>query len=66
MSRLNRYFFYTLVFAVVLASIITKSYAVLGLSFLGAILLGLLTEFFDNRREEKYKHYNHEIHNYKH
>jgi len=66
MSRLNRYFFYTLVFAIVVVSVLTKSYTVLALSFLAAIAIGFLTELFDNKREETYKHYNHEIHNYKH
>ena len=66
MSRLNRYFFYTIVFAIIVASVITKNYALFGASIVIGIALGFLTEMYDNKRTEKYKQYNHTKHQYKH
>jgi len=65
MSRLNRYFFYTLVFVVVVAGLLTQSYAAVGITLLLAIALGVLTEMYDNKRDEKHKH-NNVHHAYKH
>lgn len=55
---LNRYFFYSVAFLVVILSIATQSYTLLVGAILGGILLGFVTEYFDNKRDEKYKHYN--------
>lgn len=65
MSVLNRYFFYALAFLVVVGALISQSYAVFGISLVVAIAVGILTEFFDNKRDEKFKHYNAK-HQYKH
>ncbi|MGB8957008.1 MAG: hypothetical protein WCC10_16685 [Tumebacillaceae bacterium] len=65
MSVLNRYFFYALAFLVVVGALIAQSYAVFGISLVVAIAVGILTEFFDNKRDEKFKHYNAK-HQYKH
>jgi hypothetical protein len=65
MSIANRYFFYTIVFALVVASVITKSYLLFGLSLVAGIAIGFITELYDNKRDEKFKHYNAK-HQYKH
>ncbi|MBL0388188.1 hypothetical protein JJB07_16340 [Tumebacillus sp. ITR2] len=65
MSKQNRYFFYTIVFALVVASVITKSYLLFGCSIVAGIAIGFITELFDNKRDEKFKHYNAK-HQYKH
>ncbi|ASS75981.1 hypothetical protein CIG75_14100 [Tumebacillus algifaecis] len=65
MSMLNRYFFYAICFILVVVGIISQSYALLGLSFVAGIVVGLITEFYDNRRDEKFKHLN-ANHQYKH
>ncbi|PWK06977.1 hypothetical protein [Tumebacillus permanentifrigoris] len=65
MSIQNRYFFYTIVFALVVASVITKSYLLFGLSLVAGIAIGFITELYDNKRDEKFKHYNAK-HQYKH
>ena len=65
MSQLNRYFFYTLVFVVVMAAMLLHNYALIGITVLAAIALGFVTEFYDNRRDEAFKHHN-ANHQYKH
>ncbi|MCX7571460.1 hypothetical protein OS242_16045 [Tumebacillus sp. DT12] len=65
MSMLNRYFFYTLTFIIVLVGIATKNYAIFGLTILIGVALGFMTEYFDNRRDEAFKHHN-ANHQYKH
>ena len=65
MSMFNRYFFYTLTFLIVVAGIATKNYAIFGLTILIGVLLGFITEFYDNRRDEAFKH-NNANHQYKH
>ena len=65
MSVLNRYFFYSLAFLVIVGALIAQSYALFGISLLVAIAVGILTEFYDNKRDEKFKHYNAK-HQYKH
>lgn len=64
MSRLNRYFFYAIAFVLVVIGIATQSYTVVGIGFVVGLLIAFLTEYFDNRRDQKYKHYNskHQLH----
>ncbi|ARU62176.1 hypothetical protein CBW65_15065 [Tumebacillus avium] len=65
MSMLNRYFFYAVCFVLVVVGIISQSYALLGLSVVAGIAVGILTELYDNKRDEKFKHLN-ANHQYKH
>lgn len=65
MSMLNRYFFYAVCFVLVVVGIISQSYALLGLSVVAGIAVGFLTELYDNKRDEKFKHLN-ANHQYKH
>lgn len=64
MSRLNRYFFYALVFLIVVVGLATRSYTTVGITIVLGIVIGFTTEYFDNKRDEKYKHYNskHQLH----
>ncbi|HEU4964336.1 MAG TPA: hypothetical protein VFV52_10880 [Bacilli bacterium] len=64
MSMNNRYFFYGLAFVIVILAIVTKSYALLVGALVAGVVLGFTTEYFDNKRDEKYKHYNakHKLH----
>jgi hypothetical protein len=65
MSVLNRYFFYAICFIMIIVGIISQSYTVLGLTFVAGIAIGFITEYYDNRRDEKFKHLN-ANHQYKH
>ncbi|MFC4769610.1 hypothetical protein [Effusibacillus consociatus] len=65
MTRGNRYFFYTLVFALTVFALFSKSYGLLGAAIVASIALGLWIEKIDNRRDEKFKHHN-AVHNYHH
>jgi hypothetical protein len=55
---LNRYFFYTVAFLLVLVGILTQTYSLFGLSLVLAVAVGVITELYDNKRDEKYKKYN--------
>ncbi|MFD2170947.1 hypothetical protein [Tumebacillus lipolyticus] len=65
MSILNRYFFYAICFILVIVGIVSQSYTLLALSFVAGTIVGLITEYYDNRRDEKFKHLN-ANHQYKH
>ncbi|WP_018131156.1 hypothetical protein [Effusibacillus pohliae] len=65
MTRGNRYFFFVLVFASVVIGLVSKSYAVLGITLLASLAIGLWIEKIDNKRDEKFKHHN-AVHNYHH
>lgn len=65
MTRGNRYFFYALIFALIVAALASKSYGILGGAVVISLALGLWIEKVDNKRDEKFKHYN-AVHNYHH
>ncbi|GAX90940.1 hypothetical protein [Effusibacillus lacus] len=65
MTRGHRYFFFSVVFALVLVGLISKSYLLLGGALLVSLAVGIWIEKVDNKRDEKFKHHN-AVHNYHH
>lgn len=61
MTRIVRYVLFGLVFGLVLLGLFTKSSAIVLVSVVAAVVFGLITEKFDNSKDEKFKRYN-EIH----
>ncbi|GIM48337.1 hypothetical protein DNHGIG_38860 [Collibacillus ludicampi] len=65
MRRETRYFFFTLIFVLIIAGLVSQNYTFLGITFLLGILIGGIVDTYDNRRDEKHKHVNRNF-NYHH
>lgn len=66
MTRNIRYVFYLIVFSLVVVSFALHSYILMGVLLVTSIVLGMITDIQDNRRDEPFKHQNEKDFNYKH
>jgi hypothetical protein len=65
MKREARYVLFSLSFLLIIAGLVSQNYIFLIITFLLAVLLGSITDRFENRRDERFKHVNRNF-NYHH
>ncbi|MCY0892897.1 MAG: hypothetical protein OWR52_05285 [Acidibacillus sp.] len=58
MPRGIRYLFYALIFAFALAGLVLGQQIILGICLALSIIIGVIADGFDNKRDEPFKKYN--------